>query len=426
MIKRLFAIILFCLLLPSPTEAQDDTPAVPTLGALHIIPHAEMLIGAQWAADNSAVLTWAADARLRRYDPVTGELLRQTTLAFAPQGLVLTPDTARLAIWNGAQLAVQPSRGAGTLNLFQAPTPVTGAHWQPDGRRLWTWHPDGALIGWDVGPAQQPTIAVRIEHSHPIANATWHPDGRAAILGSWSGVGAIVDFETQVVTPFSQQTGALVGGVWVGEQAVSWGWDGSLWEQPGGRINARVQSTARLWDAQVIGADILTPTAGNALLVWDTATLQPRASLDHDDRVTGFSSAAGLVLTTSQDGTARLWGAASAALTLSYTHGVAVRGGALSHDGTRLWTLAEDNTLRLFIVPGVDDCYVTAPANVNQRETPSTRGAFIETLTAYTSAVVGGATTGGQGFRWWQLENGAWVREDVVLALPACDALSLN
>lgn len=412
-----------------PTTAQGDPPAasVPVMGALHIIPFNSTLLGAQWAADNSAVLTWSSDARLRRFDPATGALITERSLALEPTNVVLSHDTTRLVAWHGRSMAIQTSSGPSTVRLLQAPTDITGAQWSFDQQRLWTWHPDGTLLGWDVSPGHQGSIAIRVEHTHPIDRVRFKPDESMAVLESWSGQGAIVDFERQSVTPFTQQTAALVGGVWLNNGALySWGWDGSLWSQPRGRITQRVQTAARFWDAVVSGDTLLTPTASGSVLLWDTDTLRPRASLQHEGLVTGLSSTADVVLTTATDGTARVWALVDGTPRYSFVHGEVVRGGQLSTDGTQFWTIAADNTLRLHRIPAAGTCYVTALANVNQRAAPNASSAFIETLAAYTSRLVNGATTGGAGFQWWQLDNGAWVREDVVLALPPCHALSLK
>jgi hypothetical protein len=69
------------------------------------------------------------------------------------------------------------------------------------------------------------------------------------------------------------------------------------------------------------------------------------------------------------------------------------------------------------------DCTVSSGSNANERSGPGTNFAVAGTLSAGTSANVDGQATGADGFIWWRLGAGIWVRSDVVIASGNCDSV---
>jgi hypothetical protein len=65
-------------------------------------------------------------------------------------------------------------------------------------------------------------------------------------------------------------------------------------------------------------------------------------------------------------------------------------------------------------------CTVSANSNVNQRSGPGTDFDVSGTLAGGSSAGVDGQTTGTDGFTWYRLTTGAWVRGDLVTAGAGC------
>jgi hypothetical protein len=68
-------------------------------------------------------------------------------------------------------------------------------------------------------------------------------------------------------------------------------------------------------------------------------------------------------------------------------------------------------------------CAISAGGTVNQRSGPGTTYERAGTLAGGTSAPVIGQATGADGFVWWQLGEGVWVRSDVVNQTGTCDSV---
>ncbi|NDJ60635.1 MAG: hypothetical protein GYB67_05885, partial [Chloroflexi bacterium] len=66
-------------------------------------------------------------------------------------------------------------------------------------------------------------------------------------------------------------------------------------------------------------------------------------------------------------------------------------------------------------------CVVTANANVNVRSGPGTNNAVARTLGAGENATVDGQANGADGFVWWRLADGGWVRSDTVAEDANCE-----
>ncbi|HYO68028.1 MAG TPA: AAA-like domain-containing protein, partial [Archangium sp.] len=96
---------------------------------------------------------------------------------------------------------------------------------------------------------------------------------------------------------------------------------------------------------------LITASEDKSARLWDAATGRPRVALPHDSAVTAvaFSPDGKLVATASDDGTVHLWSTANGqALPRSLRHGGSVNAVAFSPDGKRLATGGDDNTARLW------------------------------------------------------------------------------
>ncbi|HVO68841.1 MAG TPA: SH3 domain-containing protein [Aggregatilineaceae bacterium] len=93
------------------------------------------------------------------------------------------------------------------------------------------------------------------------------------------------------------------------------------------------------------------------------------------------------------------------------TYGIALRSKDANArcEGTNIWAWEVDQ-----VVNFGDQCGVRAAGTVNLRSGPATSFERAGMLEAGQTAIVTGQATDGEGFVWWQLESGSWVRSDVV------------
>lgn len=74
-------------------------------------------------------------------------------------------------------------------------------------------------------------------------------------------------------------------------------------------------------------------------------------------------------------------------------------------------------------VQRLPDCTVASSGTVNLRSGPGTNFDLAGTLAAGESVVATGQANGADGFVWWKLANGAWVRSDLVTITGDCELL---
>ena len=102
----------------------------------------------------------------------------------------------------------------------------------------------------------------------------------------------------------------------------------------------------------------------------------------------------------------------------SGTFGIALRGAdrGARCEGSNVWVYQAS-----VFTPGL--CEIAPSDNVNMRSGPGTSFDRAGQLAAGTIVVAEGVATDNDGFLWWLLDNGNWVREDVVRAQGDCASL---
>jgi hypothetical protein len=99
----------------------------------------------------------------------------------------------------------------------------------------------------------------------------------------------------------------------------------------------------------------------------------------------------------------------------SGTYGISLLGAGpdASCEGRNIWVYQVPS-----VTPGV--CSISAGSAVNRRSGPDTSFDSPGQLPAGQQEQAQGQTIGADGQRWWQLEDGSWVRDDVVNAEGDC------
>jgi WD40 repeat protein len=314
----------------------------------------DAVVHAELSADGSRVLTVNRDGTARVTDATTGELVR----------------------------------------LLRAPTDITRAALSPDGARVVTGERTGRVILWDAVTGKE--VAPPVALGKPVLHVAFSADGRRFLAaGGQLYAARTLDTVGKVTLPKSPRGYIRVwdaatepGGAfpqvaffgangWInhaafapdgaevafasacspgdGKPLVSLG---ALVAEPKGRLRTyshglNVLRVAYSHDGTQVVAACGGLTANHAgAEVRDVATGEPVGQpLAHDKSVTlaSFNTSGALVLTGSDDGTARLWDAkTSQAVSPPLAHRDRVTAAEFSPDGTLLLTAGRDGAIRLW------------------------------------------------------------------------------
>jgi WD40 repeat protein len=322
------------------------------------------IASAEFSPDGTRIVTASDDKTLRIWDASTAKELAVlrghdgavNSAAFSPDGksIVTASDDKAARVWDA-----EVSRESGGLQGQQGN--VTSVTLSPDGARIVTASDDGTARIWDAVSGR--AIVVLTGHEGAVKSAAFSPDGTRVVTASADKTARIWDAGT------GRQIAALQGHRDIVNSAA--------FSPDGTRIvTASMDQTARIWDAakekQIAllevplvnnygvesaafspdGKRVITASWDEATVVaariWDAASGKQIAKLSgHDGIVNGaiFNRDGTRIVTASEDGTARLWNAAT-------SEQIAVMqpasSAAFSADGTRIVTAAPDGTARIW------------------------------------------------------------------------------
>jgi WD40 repeat protein len=222
-------------------------------------------------------------------------------------------------VWNAATGAEE---GTELLTLPGHAGGVNAAAWSPDGDRIATAGADGLVRVWRLpwgsgspgGAAGGQVLFTLTGHDGEVRGVAWSPEGERIATSSADGTARLWDAST-------------------GEELlVLRGLSGDLrnvaWSPSGGRLVAGGGTILPIWDVSKRPLRL----SGHTADVWDAQ----------------WSPDGGRVATTSYDGTARIWDAATGEERLVMEHPVGVRFLAWSPDGTRIVTTCQDRFARVW------------------------------------------------------------------------------
>lgn len=415
----LVAVLLLLVLIGRPAiTAAQDAPPIPTIGALTIIPtDADPIGAATFGPDGTAIIVWGQGSdTMTRYLVADGSRQASHTLAARLDGMAWGSGE-RLVGWAGSDWWIYDGFGAALLLHNTATAPIVGARLATSQAWLFTWHTDGSLMVWDT---QEGDLLHQTRWRYGIDRVEIDPSETRLLLGSWLGAATIYDLTAQrFINHYDHETRALVSGVFGTSGVLSWGWDGSLrWHTA--TATTVLELGTPIWDVQPAESSVLVRAADGRVVVVDVMTRTVARSLAHDGAVTSMTVQGAMLFTTSADGFGRLWTWADGTTVLRLRLTGPALGGAWSADGAHVLAWDAAGAVWVFPVLGADDCFITAPNNANTRDAASTSGAFMGTLPANTGRFAIASTTDADGFVWYQLDNSAWVRGDVISVVGAC------
>lgn len=277
---------------------------------------------------------------------------------------------------------------------------------------------DGEVRLWDMIAGDEQAPLVDSNNLTPVASVAFSPDGTLLAAGGgntirlWDveagTVQAVLETESSEITSLSFRPDGMEL-IYGGADPAVWVWNladdnhvlleglsdtvSALAYSPDGQIIASSDSEAvRLWDANT-GASFATLESPSGGAVNSVA----------------FNPEGTLIASAGDSGGVVLWG-------------VSGNGGqeAAASEGTGETTETASETAS---ETSSTTCTVSASTNANQRSGPGTNFDRAGTLAAGASADVDGQATGADGFVWWRLGDGVWVRSDVVIETEACEGV---
>jgi WD40 repeat protein/transcriptional regulator with XRE-family HTH domain len=282
--------------------------------------HTDVMYGVAISPDGKYLATGSQDQTARLWDIATGQTIRVFTghtvdtrgVAFSPDGkyLATASHDSTVRMWDIAT--------GQTVQVFSASAGVDYIAFSPDGRYIAGTGLDTAARIWDVATGQ--TVHVLIGHNHILTRVAYSPDGKYVLTGGQDNTARLWDTTTgKQVQVFSGQTCC---------SAVAFTPDGRY-------IAIGDESTVKLYDAvnwQLV-REFVGHQAGSGFWISGIA----------------FSPDGKYMVSTSVDGTARLWEVATG----QFIHFIGSRGNALqdvtfSRDGKLLAIAGSDNIARVW------------------------------------------------------------------------------
>lgn len=337
-------------------------------------------------SNDQALMLAAYSSRISVYDVATGR--RLTTLwqndeddtAFRMvMAATWSADGNRILSWSNTYSSAESTEGCTTSCIYRAYVwdvttgkPVTiinhdeavrGARWNQDESQVLSWSDDGTVRIW----TEATSSVITLQHDAPVISAEWTQDETHIHTASSDGRIYIWDAAAGQLLNVLQDSASL--------KDVQWNADGT-------RVLARSEDSIHLWnassrrllmgvhyDGQVFGARWSADESRilvwiNALSgctlgcsydvqVWESVPSSTHTLFEHRDWVTSaqWNHDETRLLTTSVDGTARVWDASGNPV-FEVTHGSIVRGAAWNQDETRILTWGDDGTARVWDMDG--------------------------------------------------------------------------
>jgi len=251
--------------------------------------------------------------------------------------------------------------------LYVHEKPLRAVAWSPDGKRALTASADGTARIWDASGRGMPIVLAG--HDKPLTTAAWSPDGSLILTGSEDGTLRVWRVDgTDKPTIIDHHAGPIMAAAFDARGkriiAITTAKDAFICNVDGREVFALKGHGAPLTSAAFFpdGNHILTTSLDGTARVWAIdARLQSVVFRGHTDEVlfAAPSPDGSKFLTASRDDTARIWDAVrpGAPIVLS-GHERTVVHAAWSPDGKRIATTSADGTARVWPADGKTDVVV--------------------------------------------------------------------
>lgn len=245
-------------------------------------------------------------------------------------------------------------------------------------------------------------------------------DGNSSMIGEWSLTGELLSKIRNPLEGYSMRLNADGTMLAIGGETNISLWDVSTWEEI-----ATMESPSPYIISMAFSPDgsiLATGSEAGAIYLWDLSNAHLLGTLsgqlpddDFARTVTflDFSPDGILLLSTNRDGLLHLWGTTADAGTISQTSATETA----DDDSDNVTTPTETPTETVSDIPSESiSCSVNAKSTVNLRSGPGTNFDLAGTLSATETTEADGQFQATDGFTWYRLSDGAWVRSDLVSA----------
>lgn len=385
-----------------------------------------------WTPDG-ARFAFAEDDHIYVMDSTSGKELHELSghlgwidaLNYSPDGSVLVSAglDAVVRLWED---------GEQRFALRGHTEEVTSAVWSPDSTRLATASYDVTARIWDAASGE--VLQTLNGHTAAVRAISWSPDAaHVATEGNDFRIG-IWDVDTGELLRFLELD-HMQGGV----QSVAWSPDGRwlaaardvdtlyIWEvETGRRLYTLEQVDVRTQAWSPDGRFLAVASNDWSVWVWDMELGRRVQRLEaHSAPVLAivWSPDGRLLATAGEDRLVRLWSTLDGEIIrILRGHTEPIHHLWWLDQGALLVSKGE-GTVRLWGIAWPDVCEARSEYNVNRRQEPDIDSSIVGRLSPDEPQPIVGQTTDADDFVWWRLEDGSWVRGDVVTAVGPCGAL---
>ncbi len=346
--------------------------------------HSGEVSWAEYSPDGTLVATASADGTAGVYDAATGALvtlIQDGVSGFGVLGVSFSPDSSRIVLWvQGISTAIYDARTGELVSSLEGHTDwIRTAVFSPDGSKVLTASDDRTARLWDAETGSQ--LQVFQGHSDWLRTAQFSSDGTMIVTGADDSTARVYD------TASGRELAVLAGHT--GRIATA------FFSPDGGRVlTGSFDNTARIYDLKELkpstrgasasfgGGEALAMSGGGLRsLSLQEAQLQPGAPTitgvelaGHTDWVRSayFSPDGTMVVTASDDQTARVWdGSTGAELLVLTGHTNWLTSAVFSPDGSTVLTASLDGSARLWDAESGELLRILLAAAVHDADQPS-------------------------------------------------------